>query len=213
MLIRVFPGKFIHFRSYADLNIAKEIVPRELFIYCDVYLLIIFIIMIIFFIGMDFLNSMASITLVSGGLRINKFMLRKIIVILLVYISLYIITYTNIYTIFLSIIGKEATLIPIWFSIKISLVSNIFIIALSLFLLFLTREVSVSIIIVVSYYFIEEYLWRCKITQGAGLLSHLYYYYDYSQSSTICYFIAAWILLIATYFLAQRENNPFKKLS
>ena len=166
-----------------------------------------------FFIGMDFLNSMSSITLVSGGGRVNKFMLRKIAVILLVYIGLYVITYTNIYTIFFNVIGKDVSIIPFWVSIRLSFVSNIFIIALSLFLLFLTREVSIPIIIVVSFYFIEEYLWRCKITQESGLLSHLYQYNDYNIKSTLAYFTAACVLLVVTYFLAQREKNPFKKLS
>lgn len=96
--IRIFPGVFISFpvnRSFYSGRI--KIAPISLFTYCDVYLLLLFIILIFFFLGTDFTNSMEEITLAVGGSRTNKFMARKLGTILFVYLILYVISFANIY--------------------------------------------------------------------------------------------------------------------
>ncbi|MFL0267300.1 hypothetical protein [Candidatus Clostridium radicumherbarum] len=191
-------------------NFITKIVPVALFKFCDVYLLILFIILIFFYIGTDFKNSMEEISLAIGGCKSNKFMFRKLISLLVVYTVLYLISFTNIYTLYISKVGGMGNLISIKEIILYSLVTNVFIISLSLFIIYISRDIAVSTSIITSYYLIEEALWRCKITQTKGILGHIYQYSDYGKGEILkvklFYVFISIILLIFTYKISERKK-------
>lgn len=212
-LIRIFPNTFIKLdiRQGNYKTFFINIVPIELFTYCDVYLLLLFVILIFFFLGIDFNNSMEEITLAIGGSKTNKFMLKKLFSILVLYFSLYIISFINIYTIYLSLINGRGRLIQLKEIIFYCIVTNVFIIALSLFILFLFRDIAVSVSLITFYYLIEEALWRCKIMQTNGILGHLYQYYNYSKGDIykvkLFYLALSIILLFITYKISNRKSS------
>ncbi|MBE6058614.1 MAG: hypothetical protein E7215_00345 [Clostridium sulfidigenes] len=92
-----------------------------------------------------------------------------------------------------------------------SFTANIFIISLSLLVLFLVRDIAVSITIITSYYLIEESLWRGKLLKKYGILGHLYNYYDYSSGEMIrikiIFILISLVLLLTTYKLSRRKRN------
>lgn len=212
-LIRIFPNAFIKIdiRQGDYKTFFINIVPIELFTYCDVYLLLLFVILIFFFLGVDFNNSMEEITLAIGGSKTNKFMLKKLLSILVLYFSLYIISFINIYTIYLSLIDGRGRLIQLKEIIFYCIVTNVFIIELSLFILFLFRDIAVSVSLITFYYLIEEALWRCKIMQTNGILGHLYQYYNYSKGDIykvkLFYLALSIILLFITYKISNRKSS------
>ncbi len=208
VIIRIFGEKFI---SISMVNDNIKVIPYKLYTYCDVYLLILFIILIFFFLGTDFKNSMEEITLAIGGSNTNKFMVRKLISILSLYVILYLVSFINIYTLHIKLANHKDIFIPLKEIIFYSLTTNIFIISLSLFVLFLLRDIAVSTTIITSYYLIEEALWRCKVTQGKGILGHIYYYYDYGSEELfkvrVVYIIASIVLLFFTYRMSRYSGN------
>lgn len=215
--IRLEPGYFIpgFNRMGASMGIFK-VIPTALYSYCDVYLLLIFIILVYFSIGADFYNKMGEITLAIGGSKTNIFMLKKFLSLFVVYVPLYLATYINIYTLYIS--GTQNGQ-PIPFSevFLYSVTANIFVIVLALFILFLTRDIPVSLVLILSYYLIEEHLWRAKITRQFGILGHIYSYYESSKAGFIkikmIYLIFSIVLAIITLKLAGRERriSPFNK--
>lgn len=211
VIIRIFPRKFI---NISRANSSVKMIPYNLYTYCDVYLLILFIVILFFFLGTDLKNSMEEITLAIGGSSINKFMLRKLISILSLYIVLYLISFVNIYTLHIKLANHNNIFIPLKEIIFYSVTTNIFIISLSLFILFLSRDIAVSTTIITAYYLIEEALWRCKVTQGKGILGHLYQYYDYQSGELlkvkIIYIIVSSILLFFTYRMIRYSGSSFR---
>ncbi|MEG0308476.1 MAG: hypothetical protein RR636_11060 [Clostridium sp.] len=210
VLIRIFPTTFIDVSFIDSYNsFFRTIIPINLFTYCDVYLLLLFIVIILFSIGTDFGNSMEDISLAIGGSNTNKFMVRKLISLLVLYIIFHMISFINIYSLYIKLIGHKASLIPFTEIILCSFSTNIFIISLSLLILFLVRDITVSITIIASYYLIEESLWRCKIFKEYGVLGHLYQYYDYENGEMIkfklIYILIAIVLLIITYKISKRK--------
>lgn len=207
LLIRIFPRFFIHVPTWQ--NTAIKVTPTAIYNYCDAYLLVLFIILIFFYLGVDFKNSMEQISLAIGGSKINKFMLRKLISILILYLFLYVISFINVYILYIQLLPSNATLIPLKEIIFYSLTTNVFIISLSLFILFISRDISISTVIITAYYLIEESLWRCKVTEKNGILGHIYYYYDYSNGELlkvkIFYILLSVVLLFITYKLAERK--------
>lgn len=209
ILLRISPNSFIHiYGSSSSYGMNTKIMPLSLFAYCDVYMLLIFIIIIYFSLGMDFYNSMEEITLAIGGSKINIYMFKKFISMFAVYFPLYILTYINIYTLYSSHL-KGYNLISFHEVFFYSVVTNIFIISLSLFILFLTREIAVSLVIITSYYLLEEYLWRSKVTKEYGILGHIFCYYDASFIKLIIikilYLAASFVLIYITLKLSGKK--------
>ncbi|ERI93573.1 hypothetical protein HMPREF1982_01657 [Clostridiales bacterium oral taxon 876 str. F0540] len=207
--VRLFPQKFIYsLRRYGGLN-NVIIVPKDIYTYCDVYLLLLFIILIYFFLGTDFNNSMEEIALAVGGSRTNKFMLRKLGAILGLYIILYSITFANIYSLYNKLIPGGSRLLPFNEIAFYSITTNIFIISLSLLILFITRNIAVSTSLITAYYLIEEALWRCKITQEKGILGHIYQYFDCPKNDIIkiklFYIVLSIVFLFFTYIISKRK--------
>jgi hypothetical protein len=218
IIIRVFPKKFIDIpiQGYYK-EVVPNIIPTSLYTYCDVYLLLLFIILIFFFLGVDFNNSMEEIALAVGGSKTNKFMLRKLAAILLLYSVLYLISFVNIYTLYVQLLKGNNGLIPIIEIIIYSLTTNIFIISLSLFILLISRDIAVSTSIITSYYLIEEALWKCKITDKKGILEHIYEYYEFQNGELIkiklIYMLLSIAILFITYKISKRKFSfGIKKL-
>jgi len=212
LTIRIFPVNFISLpQSTLNNKFIARILPTSLFTYCDVYLLMLFIILIFFFLGTDYDNSMEDIALASGGSKTNKLFIRKLAAIGTLYFVLYTITFTNIYTLYLKLIYGKGVLIPLKEILIYSFTTNLFVFSLSLFILFLSRNISISISIITAYYLIEEALWRCKISQTKGILGHLYQYSDYKPgeiySVKIIYVLVAFILLFLSYKISKRKLN------
>lgn len=209
IVMRIKPDIFIDFTNYANRNNSIILIPQQLFSYCDVYLLGIFIIVMFFMITKDFQTSIEEITLVIGGSRGNKYILRKLLTLFIIYISLYIISYFNIYTIIESRVTRP--LMPLSHCLLFSISTNVFIIALSLFILFVTRDIIINTIIMVSYYLIEELFWLCRFTQEKGILAHVYFYnpsnYNQLLNYKIVYVIIAIILILTTYIISSRKRN------
>lgn len=204
-VLRLFPDTF--FEDYGLLEGSVPgtiIVPKELFGYCDVYLLLLFIIIVYFALGLDFTNSMEDVTLIAGGSKLNMFMLRKFFSLLCIYVPLYIITYINVYSIYLSRLKYRADAMPLKQVIFYSVTANVFIIAMSLFILFLTREVTVSTVIIVSYYLIEEYLLRAKVMGVKGVIGQVYDYFEPSRMNIDTYKIWYIAASVPLFFLAAK---------
>lgn len=209
IIARLNPSSIIGKINASNNPFMIKLMPIGLFTFCDVYLLLLFIILIFFYLGTDFKNSMEEISLAVGGSKTNKFMLRKLFSLLAVYFVLYLISFINIYTLYLNALPSKGSLIPLSEILLYSLVTNIFIISLSLFLLFLSRDIAVCTSIITSYYLIEEALWRCKITQTNGILGHLYQYSDYVKGDILrvklFYVLISFVLLILTYIISKRK--------
>lgn len=210
VILRIFPEVFINIPN-ASYNLYDSIlVPIELFTYCDGYLLMLFIILIFFFLGVDYSNSMEEIALVVGGSKTNKFMARKLVTLLMAYIVVYTITFVNIYTIYIKFSGNTKFL-PIKEIIFYSFTTNLFVITLSLFLLFFFRDIVISTSIITAIYLIEELLWRCKVMDTNGILGHIYGYFDYEHGEIykvkFIYIILSLVLLFATYMLSKRKAS------
>lgn len=215
-IIRLFKEKFIYIPAINNSTMVINLMPNEIYSFCDLYLLLLFVILIFFFLGIDFKNSMEDLALSIGGSRTNKFILRKLGIILLLYFTLYSITFANIYTLYFTMLPAGILLTPLKEIIFYSMVTNIFIISLSLFILFLSRDTAVSTSIITAYYLIEEGLWRCKITQKYGILGHIYQYNDYENGEILkiklFYLLLSLILIFLTYKLSKRKYifNFFK---
>lgn len=207
IIIRIFPRVFIDIPQ--ETTVVYNVIPTAIFTYCDVYLLLLFIILIFFFLGTDFKNSMEEISLAVGGSKTNKFMLRKLVAILILYLILYTISAVNIYTLYVQLLPLNSSLFPLRKIIFYSLTTNIFIISLSLFILFVSKDATISTTIITAYYLVEESLWRCQVTQTNGILGHIYRYYDYGKGEIlkvkIFYISLSVILLFITYKLSKRK--------
>lgn len=217
LVIRVNPSAFIKVLDVGEKGVIMHpILPTTLFTICDVYLLLMFIIIIFFSIGTDFENSMEEISLVSGGLKTNKFFLRKIASLLTLYFVLYVVSFANIYFLYLDKLRGIGRLVSFKEILLLSFSTNLFIISLSLFVLFISRNITVSVSLITAYYLVEESLWRSKVTGRKGILGHLYQYSDYIKdeiySIRITYIIVAIILLFLSYKISQRKFDLRQKL-
>lgn len=206
LIVRIWPGTFI--KDPVLKPIIRQVPPIALFNYCDGYLLVLFLILIIFLIGTDFDNSMEEIGLIAGGYSFNKFILNKIAAILMLYGTLYVVTFLNFYNLYiqLDLIKQIISLKEILFY---SFTTNLFVISLTLFLLFLFRDTLVTVSVITAFYLIEEFLWRCKLTQTKGILAHVYQYFSYMNNEIykvkIAYIIASIILLFGALILSKRK--------
>lgn len=208
IMLVIKPELIINFNSFNEVNQQNLLMPTELFIYCDIYMVILFVIMMFFSIGGDFNNSVYDITLAIGGSKTNKFVLKKIISMLLFYACIYLISYINIYRIFLE--NTSVEVLEFSKCLFLSSTSIIFIISVSLFLIYITKSVILSSLIVISYYFVEEYLWTCRLFQEKGILSHIYFFTPHNvekiYTSRIEYIAFSIILLFITYLISKRKK-------
>lgn len=217
IVIRVKPNILIKINQQSvSGSITSKTIPTGLFTFCDVYLLLLFIIIIYFFLGKDFTNSMEEIAIAIGGSKMNKFMYRKLYSTLILYFSLYVVSFINIYTLYIKLLPSNVKMISLTEILIFSFTTNLFIISLSLVILFITRNIPISIIIITAYYLIEEFLWRCKVTQTKGILGHLNQYYDYANGEImkvkLIYIFVSVILLYILYRMSSRKRTGFRFL-
>ncbi|KOC31884.1 hypothetical protein [Clostridium botulinum] len=187
---------------------------NNLFSICDFYLLIIYVVLIIFTIGIDFKNSMSHISLAASKSKSNDYIMKKIITIISQYGICYSITLINIIYCYNTIIHKDD---KIQYHLEIlilsSVITTIFVTSITIFLIVLIKDIPKSIIIVTSVYFIEEYLWRGKLTQKYGILAHRFYWewgeMRFNIKVKLIYLTISIILLIFSYFWLGKGLKRF----
>lgn len=183
-------------------------VPLANYTYCDVYLLTILVIAIYFSCGQDFSNSMEELSLASGKSRTNRFILMKSLYLLLIYVMVYVPTYLNLYNGYKKVIAKDLIVTPIGQAIFYSAMTNLFVISLALLILYITRSISVSIMVYSFIYIIEEFLWKSYIMRQHGILNHLWSNEtSILTSSKLCYILVSIFILYGVLKLGGRQKH------
>lgn len=182
---------------------------NNLFSICDFYLLIIYVVLIIFTIGMDFKNSMNAISLSASKSKSNDYIIKKIITIVSQYCICYGITLINIIYCYNLIINKDDKVqYHLQMLILSSVITTIFVTSITIFFIVLIKDIPKTIILVTSLYFVEEYLWRGKLTQKYGILAHRFYWewgeMSFNIKIKIIYLLISIVLLIFSYFWLGR---------
>lgn len=191
---------------------------NNLFSICDFYLLLIFVVFIIFTVGMDFENSMSPISISASKSKSNDYMVKKIITIISQYTLCYALTLVNIIYCYGEMFNEDISMI---YQLKIligsSIITTIFVTSISIFFIVLIKDIPKTIIIIISLYFILEYLWRGQVTQKYGILAHRFYWDLGNMSFNIrvkgVYLALSIILLIFSYlWLGRCSQNTHKGL-
>lgn len=178
---------------------------NNLFSICDFYLLIVYVIILIFTIGMDFKNSMSHITLSASKSKSNDYIVNKILTIISQYFICYSISLINIIYCYKKVINKDNILdYRLGVLLLSSLITTIFVTSITLFFITLIKDIPKTIIIITSLYFIGEYLWRGQVTRKYGILAHRFYW-DWSNIAgdfkiKLVYLTVSIVLLIFSYF-------------
>ncbi|MCD3352059.1 hypothetical protein G8V03_13930 [Clostridium botulinum D/C] len=83
----------------------------------------------------------------------------------------------------------------------------------ALFLIVLIKDIPKSIIIITFVYFVEEYLWRGKLTQKYEILAHRFYWkwgeMRFNIKVKLIYLTISIILLIFSYFWLGKGLKRF----
>jgi hypothetical protein len=191
---------------------------NNLFIICDFYLLLIYVVLIIFTIGMDFKNSMSHISLSASKSRSNEYMVKKIITIISQYGICYVITLINIIYCYNEIINEDIRIqYPLDMLIVSSVITTIFVTSITIFFIVLIKDIPKTIIVVTSLYFALEYLWRGKVTGKYGILAHRFYWdldnMGFNIRVKLVYLAISIVLLIFSYFwLGRASKSNYKGL-
>ena len=194
-------------------NFGHDFSVNNLFSILDFHLLLIYCIFIIFIIGMDFNNSMSSISLVVSKGRSNAYIISKVITITIYYAICYFLTLINVVYCYKTYIpGEIQRIYPLDKLIMSSLITTIFVVSLSIFFIVLIKDIPKTIIIVITGYFIEEYLWRGKIFQEYGVLAHRYYWQGHSPSlnfkvKAVYIGVSIGLLIFSYFWLGQGKKH------
>ncbi|MDU2105746.1 MAG: hypothetical protein ACLR3R_10720 [Clostridium paraputrificum] len=161
---------------------------------------------ILFIIGMDYTNSIVDISIIAGGSKSNIYLIRKLITFLSIYIPIYFCTAINV------LIGMRIDGHANIKTILIySLITQIFVISFTLLCIGVTRSISISMTLVTFGYFIQEFLWRGKITKEYGVLAHRFFL-DVGDDSfrvkvKLFYFILSIVFLWGVYKSIGRKRH------
>jgi hypothetical protein len=182
---------------------------NNLFSICDFYLLLIYVILLIFTIGMDFKNSMSHISLTASKSKSNDYMVKKIITIASQYGICYIITLLNIIYCYNKVVsGSDRIQNHLPLLIGSSFITTIFVTSITIFFIVLIKDIPKTIIIVISFYFIGEYLWRGQVTRKYGVLAHRFYWelrdMEFNIKVKLIYLTISIALLIFSYLWLGR---------
>ncbi len=185
---------------------------NNLFSICDFYLLIIYVVLIIFTIGLDFKNSMSYISLSASKSKSNDYMIKKILTIISQYGICYAITLINIIYCYNKIINKyDKVQYHLEMLILSSVITTIFVTSITIFFIVLIKDIPKTIILVTSLYFVGEYLWRGKLTRKYGILAHRFYWewgeMRFNIKVKLIYFVISIVLLIFSYFWLGRGKK------
>ncbi|AKN31518.1 hypothetical protein Ccar_11845 [Clostridium carboxidivorans P7] len=194
------------------INFGHNSPVNNLFSICDFYLLIIYVILIIFTIGMDFKNSMSHISLSASKSKSNDYIIKKIITIISQYSICYVITLINIIYCYNKFIKEDNEIKHYLLMLVISsAITTIFVTSITLFFIVLIKDIPKTIIVVTSLYFVEEYLWRGKIMQKYGILAHRFYWNlketGFNLKVKLVYLVISIVLIIFSYFWLGRGSK------
>lgn len=185
---------------------------NNLFSICDFYLLLIYVILIIFTVGMDFRNSMSHISLSASKSRSNDYMVKKIITIISQYGICYGLTLINIIYCYSKVIDKDDRIHnQLALLIASSVITTIFVTSITIFFIVFIKDIPKTIIVVISLYFIGEYLWRGQVTRKYGILAHRFYWdlrdMGFNIKVKLIYLAVSMALLIFSYFWLGRGSK------
>ena len=185
---------------------------NNLFSICDFYLLLIYVVLIIFTIGMDFKNSMSHISLCASKGKSNDYMIKKIMTIISQYGICYGITLINIIYCYNKIIsGNNEMQNHLVMLIISSVITTIFVTSMTIFFIVLIKDIPKTIIVVISLYFVEEYLRRGQVTRKYGILAHRFYWdwrnMGFNIRVKLAYLAASIIMLVFSYFWLGRGTK------
>jgi len=185
---------------------------NNLFSICDFYLLLIYVVLIIFTIGMDFKTSMSHISLSVSKSRSNDYMVKKIIAIISQYGICYGITLINIIYCYNKIFTENGQIkYHLELLIASSVITTIFVTSITIFFIVLIKDIPKTIIVVTSLYFVEEYLWRGQVTRKYGILAHRFYWdlekIKFNINVKLVYLCISIVLLIFSYFWLGRASK------
>jgi len=185
---------------------------NNLFSICDFYLLLIYVILIVFTIGMDFKTSMSHISLSASKSKSNDYMVKKIITIISQYGICYVITLINIIYCYNLIFKDESRMeYPLKMLIASSVITTIFVTIITIFFAVLIKDIPKTIIVITSLYFVEEYLWRGQVTRKYGILAHRFYWdlkeMRFNINVKLVYLCISIVLLIFSYFWLGRGSK------
>jgi hypothetical protein len=185
---------------------------NNLFSISDFYLLLIYVVLLIFTIGMDFKNSMFHISLSASKSKSNDYMIRKILTIVSQYGICYVLTLINVIYCYKKIItGYGSMQYHLAALIASSTITNIFVTSITIFFIVLIKDIPKTIILVTSLYFVVEYLWRGQVTREYGILAHRFYWdwreMGFNIKVKLIYLAVSIALLIFSYFWLGRGSR------
>lgn len=132
----------------------------------------------------------------------------KFVYLLLIYVMIYIPTYLNLYNGYTKTIAKDFKIIPLNQAVFYSVATNIFVISLALFILYISRSISISIMTFSLLYIIEEFLWKSKLMGQYGILNHLLTNKkSILINSKLCYILISIFILYGALKLGGRQNH------
>lgn len=184
---------------------------NNLFSICDFYLPLVFVLFIIFTIGMDFKNSMSQITLSASKSRSNDYMVKKIKTIICQYAVCYGITLINVIYCYGKVVNSDEVIkYHLEILIGSSFITTVFVTSMAIFFIVLIKDIPKTTIVVTFLYFIVEYLWRGQVTRKYGILAHKFYW-DWNEmwfniSVKLTYLAVAIALFIFSYFWLGRAS-------
>lgn len=198
------------------INFGHNSPVNNLFSICDFYLLLIYVILIIFTVGMDFKNSISHISLSASKSKSNDYMINKIITIISQYGICYGLTLINIVYCYNKIINKDNRIqYRLVMLIGSSVITTIFVTSITIFFIVLIKDIPKTIIVITSLYFIEEYLWRGQVTKKYGILAHRFYWdwttFGFNIKVKLVYLAISIVLLTFSYFWLGRGSKSNHK--
>lgn len=193
------------------------LVPTKMFTIMDIFVLGLLILVIIYSIGIDLDNKMDDLTLTMCESNYNKYLLGKIMMILKIYIPLYIITYINMYYLIAHNALYDVKLLGLIKCIYISFTTQFFVISLTIFFMFLIRNVRAVLLSLGAYFVFIEFIIGHNFLQSMGVYSHFFIYNENIindiLSNRFLYNIFSIILLYVGIRLSGKERKKVGILS
>ncbi|MDP4143349.1 MAG: hypothetical protein Q8936_02530 [Bacillota bacterium] len=217
VLTAIFNGILLLAVGTDNMNFGHNSSLNNLFSICDFYLLLVYVVFLIFTVGMDFKNSMGHISLSASKSKSNDYMVKKIMTIICQYVICYAITLINIIYCYGKVARKDTIQYHLEILIGSSIITTIFVTSITLFFIVLIKDIPKTTIVVISLYFIEEYLWRGQVTRKYGILAHRFYWdwtdMRFNITEKLVYLAVSIVLLIFSYFwLGRGSRSTYKGL-
>lgn len=187
------------------------LVPTKMFTVLDVVVLGLIVLLIIYSLGSDFDHEMDDLTLIISGERYNKYLIGKILMILKIYIPMYFITYLNMYFLIKRNITPGTKILSLSKCLYISFTSQLFVISLTIFMIFFIRNVRGILIGLGGYFVVVEFILGHNLFRGMGLYSHFFIYNEAIINNILnnkfIYIILGIILIFIAIRLSGKERR------